>query len=92
VVGDTPVNYTFVFTNISAVTAISFNFGSWSALTVAPFAGSTKGYVAGSLVNCIQFPNNQINCGVSMSGSFNLTLTAMTNPSSTKPYALTATL
>lgn len=93
VVGDTPVNYTFVFTNISAATTgVTFNFGSWSPLTLAPFAGSSKGYVAGSLINCIQFPNNQINCGLTMTGSFSLTLTAMTNPSSTKPYSINATI
>ena len=91
VVGKTSVNYTFVLRNISASTAVAFNFGSWSPLTQAPFSSSTRCFLAGSALSCVSFPTNQINCGINISGSFNLTLTFMSNPSSTRPYSINVT-
>jgi hypothetical protein len=94
-VGDTSTNYTFVLANVSAVTAVTFNFNSWSALTQAPYSSSTKCYLSGAALTCTSFPSNQIQCALSLTGnglSANLTLTSMTNPSSTKPYPVTLTL
>jgi hypothetical protein len=92
VVGDASVNYTFVLSSVSATTGVAFNFGSWSPLTQAPFSSSTKCYLAGSALSCVSFPTNQISCALSISGTFNLTLTSMTNPSSSKPYSINLTL
>lgn len=93
-VGATSVNYTFTISNVTSVTSVSFAFGNWSFLTQTPFSASTRCHLNGVLVSSAQFPS-QVVCSMSSTGAattFNVTLTAMLNPSSSKPYQINATL
>lgn len=94
-VGDTSVNYTFVFTNVSSLTNLAFNFGSWSSLTTAPYSTLSKCYLFTSVIATTSFPSNQIQCSMTATGvnqSINITISNMINPSSTKPYQINVTL
>ena len=93
-VGAASVNYTFTISNVTSVTGVSFAFGNWSYLTQTPFSGSTRCYLNGALVSSAQFPS-QVVCSMASTGAataFNVTLTAMVNPSSSKPYQINATV
>lgn len=93
-VGAASVNYTFTISNVTSVTGVSFTFGNWSYLTQTPFSGSTKCYLNGALVSSAQFPS-QVVCSMGSTGAataFNVTLTSMMNPSSSKPYQINATV
>lgn len=93
-IGATSVNYTFTVSNVTSVTSVSFTFGNWSYLTQTPFSGSTKCYLNGALVSSAQFPS-QVVCSMGSTGAataFNVMLTSMMNPSSSKPYQINATV